>query len=83
LEEETKSAETNNDLTKYNEVATPLPLMSNQMSPISQGSPISGNGYAPSPYTALNVISNDKNLLSLEKLEQIVKQKIHSRKFRE
>lgn len=58
-------------------------VMSNQMSPISQGSPISANGYAPSPYTALNVISNDRNLLSLEKLEQLVKQKVHSRKFRE
>lgn len=57
--------------------------VSNQMSPISQGSPISANGYAPSPYTALNVITNDRNLLSLEKLEQLVKQKIHSRKFRE
>jgi ribosomal protein L7Ae-like RNA K-turn-binding protein len=53
------------------------------MSPISQGSPISFSGYSPSPYTALNVISNERNLISLEKLEEQVKQKIHSRKFRE
>ena len=58
-------------------------VMSNQMSPISQNSPISANGYAPSPYTALNVIANEKALLSMEKLEQLVKQKVHSRKFRE
>jgi ribosomal protein L7Ae-like RNA K-turn-binding protein len=53
------------------------------VSPISQGSPISFSGYSPSPYTALNLISNERNLISLEKLEEQVKQKIHSRKFRE
>ena len=58
-------------------------VMSNQMSPISQNSPISGNGYAPSPYTALNVIANERSLISMDKLEQLVKQKVHSRKFRE
>ena len=58
--------------------------MSNQMSPISQGSPISIGGYSPSPYAALNgFINPDRALLSLEKLEEQVKQKIHSRKFRE
>jgi len=58
--------------------------MSNQMSPISQGSPISIGGYSPSPYAALNgLLSTDRALLSLEKLEEQVKQKIHSRKFRE
>ena len=57
--------------------------MSNQMSPISQGSPISIGGYSPSPYAALNSMAVDRTLLSLEKLEEQVKQKIHSRKFRE
>lgn len=52
-------------------------------SPISQQSPISINGYTPSPYAALNLIANDRTLISLEKLEEQVKQKIHSRKFRE
>ena len=58
-------------------------IMSNQMSPISQNSPISVSGYSHSPYTLLNTITNDRNLVSLEELEQRVKQKIHSRKFRE
>lgn len=57
-------------------------VMSNQMSPITQNSPISGNGYAPSPYTALNVIANER-IISMDKLEQLVKHKVHSRKFRE
>ena len=59
-------------------------VMSNQMSPISQGSPLSIGGYSPSPYAALNgLLATDRTLLSLEKLEEQVKQKIHSRKFRE
>ncbi|CAF0941998.1 unnamed protein product [Brachionus calyciflorus] len=47
------------------------------ISPISQTSPLS---YNPSPYAALNL--SDK-LLTLDKLEEQVKQKIHSKKFRE
>ncbi len=59
-------------------------VMSNQMSPISQGSPLSIGGYSPSPYAAINgLLATDRTLLSLEKLEEQVKQKIHSRKFRE
>lgn len=58
-------------------------VMSNPMSPISQGSPISLGGYTPSPYTSLSMAAPDRALLSLEKLEEQVKQKIHSRKFRE
>lgn len=58
-------------------------VMSNQMSPISQGSPISISSYSPNPYAALNMLASDRSLLSLEKLEEQVKQKIHSRKFRE
>lgn len=59
-------------------------IMSNQMSPISQGSPLSIGGYSPSPYAAINgLLATDRTLLSLEKLEEQVKQKIHSRKFRE
>ncbi len=50
--------------------------MSNQMSPISQNSPTSVS-YTQSPYTLLS------NVTTLEKLELRVKQKIHSRKFRE
>ncbi|CAF0717197.1 unnamed protein product [Brachionus calyciflorus] len=53
------------------------------LSPISQPSPLSINGYNPSPYANLNYISNEKTLVLLEKLEEQVKQKIHSRKFRE
>ncbi len=54
---------------------------SNMMSPISQGSPISINGYTPysSPYPALG----PNETIPPEKLEQQVKQRIHSRKFRE
>jgi selenocysteine insertion sequence-binding protein 2 len=58
-------------------------VMSNQMSPISQGSPISISSYSPNPYAALSMLASDRSLLSLEKLEEQVKQKIHSRKFRE
>ena len=49
------------------------------VSPISQASPLS---YNPSPYAAMGLVSNER-LLTLEKLEEQVKQKIHSRKFRE
>lgn len=50
------------------------------LSPISQPSPVSINGYNPSPYATLE-FSNSP--ISLEKLEEQVKKKIHSRKFRE
>ena len=53
------------------------------MSPISQGSPISLGGYTPTTYANLSMIANDRTLLSLEKLEEHVKQKIHNKKFRE
>ncbi|RNA01913.1 selenocysteine insertion sequence-binding 2-like [Brachionus plicatilis] len=48
------------------------------MSPISQNSPLS---YNPSPCGSLNL--NTEHFLSLDQLEERVKQKIHSRKFRE
>ena len=57
-------------------------LPSNQMSPISQGSPVSIGGYTPTAYN-FNMLANNRTLLSLEKLEEQIKQKIHSRKFRE
>lgn len=79
-DEENEEDEEQHDETEENENAG---IMSNQMSPISQGSPISIGGYSPSPYAALNNIIADRTLLSLEKLEEQVKQKIHSRKFRE
>lgn len=50
------------------------------LSPISQPSPISINGYNPSPYAALDF---SESPISLERLEEQVKNKIHSRKFRE
>lgn len=50
------------------------------LSPISQPSPVSINEYNPSPYATLD-FSNSP--ISLEKLEEQVKKKIHSRKFRE
>jgi ribosomal protein L7Ae-like RNA K-turn-binding protein len=56
---------------------------SNPMSPISQGSPISIGGYTPTTYSTLSMLANDRTLLSLEKLEEQVKQKIHNKKFRE
>jgi len=53
---------------------------SQTMSPISQGSPLSINGfYSPS----VNYMATEQNLISLDKLEEQVKKKIHSRKFRE
>lgn len=58
-------------------------LMSNHMSPISQGSPISMGGYTPTTVNTLDQLANNKVLISLEKLEKQVKQKIHNRKFRE
>jgi hypothetical protein len=58
-------------------------IMSNQMSPISQNSPTSVS-YTQSPYVLTNgSVGGDRNLLSLDKLELRVKQRIHSRKFRE
>jgi hypothetical protein len=58
--------------------------LSNPISPISQASPVSMNGYTPVPYAPLNIAPNSNaNLISLEKLEEQVKQKVHSRKFRE
>ena len=53
---------------------------SNQMSPISQGSPLSIGGYTPgiSPYGVASV-----EPLSPAKLAEQVKEKIHSKRFRE
>lgn len=58
-------------------------VMSNQMSPISQGSPISIGGYTPTTGNTLDQLSTNKALICIEKLEEQVKQKIHNRKFRE
>lgn len=56
---------------------------SNQCSPISQGSPL--NIYTPSLYTpGLSPYTYaTTEILSPEKLTEQVKQKIHSKKFRE
>jgi len=51
-------------------------------SPISQGSPISIGPFTPTANT-LDQLANNKTLISLEKLEEQVKQKVHNRKFRE
>jgi hypothetical protein len=53
---------------------------SNKMSPISQGTPVSIGRYTPgmSPYVVPNAES-----VSPTKLADQIKQKIHSRKFRE
>lgn len=53
-----------------------------QPSPISQGSPISIGDYTPTS-TALSQLASNKALISLEKLEEQVKQKVHNRRFRE
>lgn len=72
-------AEENNENENENE---------NQQSPISQGSPISIGDYTPTRTStevseALSQLANNRALISLEKLEEQVKQKVHNRKFRE
>lgn len=54
------------------------------MSPISQGSPISMDDYTPQTTTqTLKQLANNQTLITLEKMEEQVKEKIHNRKFRE
>lgn len=57
----------------------------NELSSISQGSPISIGNYTPTTTVgeALSQLGSNKALISLEKLEEQVKQKVHNRKFRE
>ncbi len=72
----------NEDIEEHNEesVDTRSEKYSQTMSPLSQGSPLSINGfYSPS----VNFMTTEQNLISLDKLEEQVKKKIHSRKFRE
>ena len=58
-------------------------LLSNPMSPISQGSPMSICDYTPITCKTLRMLTKDRTLISMERLEQQVKEKIHNRRFRE
>ena len=53
------------------------------MSPISQGSPISIGDYTPTTCKTLKMLTENRTLISMERLEQQVKEKIHNRRFRE